>query len=53
MRKFKSIKQAQRFSTAQAEVYNLFKLGRHLVSAKNYRLFRDRAFESWKNAVVA
>jgi putative transposase len=53
MRKFKSIKQAQRFSPAQAEVYNLFNLGRHLVSAKNYRLFRDRAFESWKNVVVA
>ena len=51
MRKFKSIRQAQRFLNAHAAVYNLFNLGRHLVSAKTYRLFRLRAFASWKNAV--
>jgi transposase-like protein len=27
-------------------------LGRHLISAKNYRLLRTRAFASWKNAVA-
>ena len=52
MRKFKSIYQAQRFLSAHAEVYNLFNLGRHLVSAKNYKMFRDRAFASWKSAVA-
>ena len=51
MRKFKSIRQAQRFLIAHAAVYNLFNLGRHLVSAKTYRFFRLRAFASWKNAV--
>ncbi len=52
MRKFKSIAQAQRFLSAHAEVYNLFNLGRHLLSAKNYRMFRDRAFTSWEKAVT-
>ncbi len=41
MRRFKSMQQAQRFLTVRAAVYNLFNLGRHLVSAKNYR-FSDR-----------
>ena len=52
MRKFKSVKQAQRFLNAHAAVYNLFNLGRHLVAAENYRNFRLRAFASWKNAVA-
>jgi putative transposase len=51
MRKFKSMYQAQRFIGAHAAVYNLFNLGRHLVSAENYRFFRQRAFASWENAV--
>jgi len=50
MRRFKSLKQAQRFLDAHAAVYNLFNLGRHLISAKNYRYFRLRAFASWKSA---
>ena len=52
MRKFKSVEQAQRFLGAHAAVYNLFNLGRHLVSAKNYRYFRLRAFASWEKAVA-
>ena len=36
MRKFKSMGQAQRFLSAHAAVFNLFNLGRHLVSAENY-----------------
>ncbi len=52
MRKFKSMHQAQRFLGAHAAVYNLFNLGRHLVSAKNYRSFRLRAFASWDKAVA-
>ena len=53
MRKFKSMEQAQRFLNAHAAVYNLFNLGRHLVSAENYRLFRQRAFATWEKAVAA
>ena len=52
MRRFKSVVQAQRFLDAHAAVYNLFNLGRHLVSAVHYRLIRLRAFASWKSAVV-
>ncbi len=52
MRRFKSMQQAQRFLTVHAAVYNLFNLGRHLVSAKNYRFFRLRAFASWKYATA-
>lgn len=40
MRKFKSMGQAQRFLSAHAAVFNLFNLGRHLVSAENYRYSR-------------
>ncbi len=53
MRKFKSMEQAQRFLNIHAVVYNLFNLGRHLVSAENYRYFRLRAFTSWGKAVAA
>ncbi len=52
MRRFKSMRQAHRFLTVHAAVYNLFNLGRHLVSAKNYRFFRLRAFASWKYAAA-
>ncbi|MCP5091514.1 MAG: IS6 family transposase [Gammaproteobacteria bacterium] len=52
MRRFKSIVQAQRFLDVHAAVYNLFNLDRHLISASHYRLFRLRAFASWKGAVA-
>ena len=52
MRRFKSIHQAQRFLSTHAAVYNLFNLGRHLISAKHYRFFRQRAFASWKCATA-
>jgi putative transposase len=48
MRRFKSTHQAQRFLSTHAAVYNLFNLGRHLISAKHFRYFRQRAFASWK-----
>ena len=53
MRRFKSAHQAQRFLGLHAAVYNLFNLGRHLVSAKHYREFRQRAFAPWKYATEA
>jgi len=52
MRRFKLMQQAQRFLTVHAAVYNLFNLGRHHVSAKNYRFFRSRALASWNCAVA-
>jgi putative transposase len=52
MRKFKSVKQAQRFLGAHAAVSNLFNLGRHLVRAKHYRHLRASAFTEWSKAVA-
>ena len=51
-RRFKSKRQAQRLLDVHADVYNLFNLGRHLVSTKTYRYFRLRAFASWKYATA-
>ena len=52
MRKFKSVRQAQRFLGAHAAVYNLFNLGRHLVRAQHYRNLRVSAFAEWSRAVA-
>ena len=52
MRRFKSTVQAQRFLGVHSAVYNLFNLGRHLISANHYRLIRMRAFAFWKYAVA-
>jgi putative transposase len=47
MRKFKSEGQAQRFLSCHGIVNNLFRLGRHLLKAPNYRTLRARAFKEW------
>jgi putative transposase len=52
MRRFKSVRQAQRFVTAHAAVSNLFNLGRHLVRAQHYRDLRISAFGEWNRAVA-
>ena len=52
MRKFKSVRQAQRFVTVYAAVTNLFNLGRHLVNAEHYRNLRIGAFSEWSSAVT-
>ncbi len=52
MRRFKSAHQAQRFLNTHAAVYNLFNLGRHLISANHYRSFRQRVLASWRNAAA-
>jgi len=52
MRRFKSVKQVQRFVTAHAAVHNLFNLERHLVSAEHYRNLRRTAFREWSRAVI-
>ena len=52
MRRFKSVKQAQRFLGAHAAVSNLFNLGRHLVRAEHYRDLRMSAFTESGRAVA-
>ena len=50
MHRFKSTTQTQRFLSTHAAVYNLFNLGRHLMSANHYRLFRARSLPLGYNA---
>ena len=52
MRKFKSVRLAQRVLGAHAAVSNLFNLGRHLVRAEHYRNLRTTAFTDWERAVA-
>jgi putative transposase len=52
MRRFKSMRQAQRFVTAHAAIQNLFNLGRHLVRAEHYRDLRVSAFNEWSMATA-
>ncbi len=52
MRRFKSVRQAQRFVTAHAAVSNLFNLGRHLVRTEHYRDLRISAFGEWSRAIA-
>ena len=51
MRRFKSTAQAQRFLSVHGITHNLFRVGRHLLRATNYRMLRARAFVVW-NAVA-
>ncbi len=53
MRGFASSTQTQRFLTMHGLTQNLFRLGRHLMQAVNYRLLRTQAFQIWKDAVCA
>ena len=52
VRKFKSVRQAQKFLSAHAAVSNLFNLGRHLIRAQHYRDLRVSAFNYWSRAVA-
>jgi hypothetical protein len=53
MRRFKSSGQAQRFLSVHSQVHNLFSLGRHLLKACHYRMFRSRAFSTWAQVACA
>lgn len=53
MRRFKSRRQAQQFLAFHGVVNNFFRLQRHLMSATNYRAFRDRAFAIWQQDTCA
>ena len=47
MRGFRSDGYAQRFLSVHGQFHNLFRLGRHLLRATNYRVLRSRAFGTW------
>jgi putative transposase len=51
-RRFKSVKQAQRFLGAHTAVSNLYNLGMHKVGAQHYRDLRINAFAEWSRAVA-
>jgi len=53
MRGLASSSQAQRFLMLHGLTQNLFRLGRHLMQAENYRLLRTQAFQVWKATVCA
>jgi putative transposase len=52
MRRFKLMKQAQRFLGVHAAVSNLFNLGRDKVDARYYRDLSISAFTEWSRAVA-
>ena len=52
-RRFKSIGQAQRFLAVHGAMRNLFAIPRHLLRAKNYRLFRAGAFDLFEQVTCA
>ena len=52
MRRFKSAHQTQLFLGAHSAVFNLFDLGRQLLSADHYRLLKRAAFNRWSEAVA-
>ncbi len=47
MKKFKSMGQTQHFLSVHGPIQNLFRVGRHKVTAVNHRILRDRAFDLW------
>jgi putative transposase len=52
MRKFKPVRQTQRFLGTHAAVSNLFNLGRHRVRAEHYRNLRVSAFNELSRAIA-
>ena len=47
MRRFKSAGQAQRFLAVHAAIGNAFRVARHRLQARHYRLCREQAFHTW------
>ncbi len=53
MRRFKSAGHMQRFLSVHGPINNVFRVGRHLMKAKNYRILRDRGFRLWDEVAYA
>ncbi len=51
--RFKSSERAQRFLAGHSQVLKLFRVGRHLPRAANYRLLRNRSLETWPQVTSA
>ena len=51
MRGFKSRGQSQRFLAIHYQVHNLFNVGRRLLKAQYYRMFRAHSFHTWQQRV--
>ena len=49
----KSTDTVNRDPQVHAVVGNLFRLGRHLIRAAHYRVFRARAFAQWQEVTYA
>ena len=47
MRRFKSPVQTQRLLSVHSQVHNLFRVGRHRLKARYYRMFRTYLFDTW------
>ena len=52
MRRFKSPRHVQRFLSVHSPINNLFRMGRHLMQAVHYRLFRRQAFTTWRDITI-
>ena len=52
MRRFKSLRHVQRFLSVHSPLNNLFRVSRHLMKAAHYRLFRDKAFTTWREVTA-
>jgi putative transposase len=53
MRRFKSAGQAQQLLATHSSIHSHFQLRRHRLSASEYRVARDRALSSWRDATGA
>ncbi len=53
MRRFASVRHAQRFLSLHDAVRNLFRVGRHLLRSGNHRLLRSRSFAVWQQVTAA
>ncbi len=53
IRRFKSIGHAQRFLAVHGTIRNMFVISRHLMRAKNFRVFRVDAFELYEQVTCA
>jgi putative transposase len=53
MHGFKSARHAQRFLSIFGMIADLFSVGRHLLSAANYRAALGRRFDEWRSITGA
>jgi putative transposase len=49
MKRFKSVRHAQRFLSTHSRIHNHFQLRRHRLTANQHRAARDAAFRSWRD----